>query len=68
MYTNREFYDFAHPWNDSLPYTYDSFDFNYCAYEGYDFKTALERGTSTGTSDSSSGSKEKKQQRRRTLI
>jgi hypothetical protein len=29
-YTNKQFYDFVHPWSDSLPYTYDTFDFDYC--------------------------------------
>jgi hypothetical protein len=29
-YTNQEFYDFMHPWSDDLPYTYDTFDYDYC--------------------------------------
>ena len=29
-YTNIEFYDFMHPWSDDLPYTYDTFDYDYC--------------------------------------
>jgi hypothetical protein len=29
-YTNKDFYDFLHPWNDDLPYTYDTFRFDYC--------------------------------------
>jgi hypothetical protein len=33
-YTNAEFYEFVHPWSDSLPYTYDKFDFDYCASYG----------------------------------
>ena len=36
QYTNRHFYDFTHPWSDELPYTYDAFDFDYCADEGYE--------------------------------
>lgn len=44
-YTNQEFYDFIHPWNDDLPYTYDTWDFDYCSDVGYPF---------TGSSSSSS--------------
>ena len=33
-YTNAEFYEFVHPWSDSLPYTYDKFDFDYCSSYG----------------------------------
>eukprot|EP01035_Chromulina_nebulosa_P018832 gene18832-24613_t len=29
-YTNNEFFDFTHPWNDDLPYVYDSYFFDYC--------------------------------------
>jgi hypothetical protein len=36
-YTNRDFYNFIHPWNDQLPYAYDDYAFHYCAEEGYDF-------------------------------
>jgi hypothetical protein len=36
-YTNTEFYDFIHPWNEELPYIYDAYDFDYCSPYGYDF-------------------------------
>jgi len=36
-YTNIEFYNLMHPWNDDLPYTYDTFDYDYCEDEGYAF-------------------------------
>lgn len=36
-YTNIEMYYFLHPWNEELPYTYDTFDFDYCSEKGYDF-------------------------------
>ena len=36
-YSNREFYNFIHPWNGELPYIYDDYTFDYCADEGYDF-------------------------------
>jgi hypothetical protein len=36
-YTNKQFYDFMDPWNDDLPYTYDTFDYDYCTDTGYDF-------------------------------
>lgn len=37
-YTNREFYNFIHPWNDELPYVFESLDFDYCiAYENINF-------------------------------
>ena len=36
-YTNQEFYDFIHPWTEELPYTYDSWNFDYCAEQGYSF-------------------------------
>lgn len=40
-YTNKEFYDFIHPSNELLPYTYDTFDYDYCKDEGYDFLDAV---------------------------
>jgi hypothetical protein len=36
-YTNQEFYDFIHPWTNDLPYTYDTWDFDYCADQGFSF-------------------------------
>ena len=36
-YTNAEFMAFIHPWNEDLPYTYDTFDFDYCGDAGYPF-------------------------------
>jgi hypothetical protein len=36
-YTNKDFYDFIHPWSQDLPYTYDTWDFDYCAYQGFSF-------------------------------
>ena len=39
-YTNNEFYEFMHPWNEELPYTYDTFDFDYCADQGVDITDA----------------------------
>jgi len=43
-YTNREMWEFMHPWNDDLPYVYDTYDYNYCSENGYDF---LDYSTST---------------------
>ncbi len=36
-YTNKEFYDFIHPWSEVLPYTYDTWEFDYCSEQGYPF-------------------------------
>merc|ERR1711964_318452 len=34
-YTNKEFYTFTHPYNEDLPYVYDSFEWSHCAAQGY---------------------------------
>lgn len=34
-YTNTEFYALMNPWNISLPYVYDSFNYHHCVEEGY---------------------------------
>lgn len=39
-YSNAEFYDFIHPWNDDLPYIFDTYSFDYC--ETYDNLNFLE--------------------------
>jgi len=40
-YTNMEFYEFSAPWNDDLPYTYDTFfDWPACSEQGIDFFTS----------------------------
>lgn len=31
-YSNKQFYDFIHPWNDDLPYVFDNYKFDYCSY------------------------------------
>lgn len=36
-FTNRGFYEFMRPWNDDLPYLYDSYDFDYCDGQGFGF-------------------------------
>ena len=36
-YTNKDFYDFIHPWSEDLPYTYDTWDFDYCGDQGFSF-------------------------------
>ena len=36
-YSNREMWEFMHPWNNELPYVYDSFDYDYCTNQGFDF-------------------------------
>jgi hypothetical protein len=33
-YTNGEFFKFIHPWTSTLPYTYDTFDYDYCVDQG----------------------------------
>merc|ERR1712146_714622 len=34
-FNNQEFQDWTHPWNDHLPYVYDTFLFDYCDGTGY---------------------------------
>ena len=51
-YTNIEFYDFIHPWSDDLPYTYDTWDFDYCADQGYSFTSDSESLPLPGVPDS----------------
>lgn len=36
-YSNRDFFDFINPWNEDLPYVYDSYSYDYCADQGWDF-------------------------------
>ncbi len=36
-YTNAEFFEFIHPWNDYLPYVYDTYHFDYCHEDGVYF-------------------------------
>jgi len=36
-YTNADFYTFTHPWNEDLPYVYDTYSFDYCTDAGYIF-------------------------------
>jgi len=36
-YTNLEFYDFINPWNEDLPYVYDSYSYDYCYQQGVSF-------------------------------
>jgi hypothetical protein len=36
-YTNVEFYKFINPWEETLPYIYDRYDYEYCAESGVDF-------------------------------
>jgi hypothetical protein len=37
-YTNKQMFDFIHPWNEELPYVYDSYAFDYCDNNTYPFK------------------------------
>lgn len=34
--TNKDFYEFLHPWNEMLPYTYDSYRWEHCNASGDD--------------------------------
>ncbi len=36
-YTNAEMLAFIHPWNDHLPYCYDTYRFDYCREDGVVF-------------------------------
>lgn len=41
-YTNIELYDFIHPWNDDMPYVFDTYTFDYCnTYDDVDFFSGL---------------------------
>ena len=51
-YTNKEFYSFIHPWSDNLPYTYDTWDFDYCEDQGFSFTS-----TNAGLEDIKIGGK-----------
>jgi hypothetical protein len=35
--TNAQMYAYLDPWNDDLPYVYDTLDFDYCVEQGYPF-------------------------------
>jgi hypothetical protein len=35
--TNADMYAYLDPWNDDLPYVYDTLDFDYCVEQGYTF-------------------------------
>jgi hypothetical protein len=41
-YTNLDMYNFVHPWNDDLPYMYDTYSYEYCTDAGVDFMDAEE--------------------------
>lgn len=60
-YTNADFYTFLHPWNEELPYIYDTYDFDYCIAEGYDFNdgVAVESTTVGGAKKSKKNSSKK---------
>mmetsp|Transcript_8614 Transcript_8614/g.15249 ORF Transcript_8614/g.15249 Transcript_8614/m.15249 type:complete len:389 (+) Transcript_8614:217-1383(+) len=45
-FTNGEFYQFLHPYNEELPYMYDNYDMDYCAEQGYDLLDFLSGGPS----------------------
>ena len=36
-----QFFEFIHPANEALPYTYDTFDYDYCRDSGYDFMDSI---------------------------
>mmetsp|Transcript_19693 Transcript_19693/g.17875 ORF Transcript_19693/g.17875 Transcript_19693/m.17875 type:complete len:530 (+) Transcript_19693:381-1970(+) len=38
IYSNKDFYDFIHPWNEKLPYVYDTYSFSYCDSSTYPFE------------------------------
>lgn len=55
-YTNAEMYAFIHPWNDDLPYVYDTLEYDYCTEAGYPFlsqDTITTAGTNTISSTES---------------
>ena len=55
-YTNNEFITFLHPWNPDLPYTYDTYDFDYCSDQGYPFEPMLTPPDESMTSSRTGGS------------
>lgn len=52
-YTNIELYTFVHPWNDDLPYVFDTYTYDYCGsydtvnfYDGFSTSSLVYNGVS----------------------